>query len=78
MATAERKAFGDYVLSERRQRKWNQREFAARLGVPPATVSAWETGRSMPRYDSLSRVATAFGTTVSEVLRRAGLDRQSM
>lgn len=66
---------GRLLIRLRSEKRWNQREFAGYMRMPPATISAWETGRSMPEGNSLVRIAKLFDTTVSDLLQRAGIER---
>lgn len=38
------------------------------LGVSDALISQWETGKTRLRLDDLSRLASALGTTIPEML----------
>jgi transcriptional regulator with XRE-family HTH domain len=51
------KALGRYLVAARTQKNWSQRELAKRLDKPPATISAWETGKSAPELHNLIRIA---------------------
>lgn len=45
-----------------------QDEVAKVLGVTPASVSMWETGRMMPRAYLLPKIATLYGCTIEELM----------
>lgn len=51
------------IVKARRERGWTQRELAAKVHLPQAHISAIETGKVAPRYD-----------TVLELVRVLGLD----
>lgn len=65
---------GQLLIQKRLERGWSQREFAAKLGKPPATVSAWETGRSLPELPSLLRLGEVFEVAPGRLLAEAGLE----
>ena len=44
--------------------KMSQRELADHVGVSPAAVCQWETGKNPPSQDSLDSVVKAFGLTM--------------
>jgi len=50
----------------------NQKGFAVEMGMSPASVSNWETGRTKPQLSSLYRIARAysmFGVTYYWLLK---------
>jgi transcriptional regulator with XRE-family HTH domain len=68
--------FGDWFHYQRRKKGIRQEDLANALLVSPQTVSAWETGRNIPRLNphqtqilcdmlecSLSEIAQAFAQT---------------
>lgn len=46
----------------------NQECLAKQLGIARTTVSMWETGKAMPRVDTLRKLAEIFGCSVDELL----------
>ena len=53
----------------REERGMNQREFAAALGVSPATVGMWESGAREPRsFEQLQRIADYFSVSTDYLL----------
>ncbi|WP_223257485.1 helix-turn-helix transcriptional regulator [Phormidesmis priestleyi] len=42
--------FGDWLHFQRRKKSIRQEDLAKALVVSPQTVSAWETGRNVPRF----------------------------
>lgn len=61
------------ILSEniklyRKQSKLTQKELAARLGIAPTAVSAWELGRNKPLMDNIEQMAILFGVKKSILL----------
>lgn len=56
--------FGSSLRRERRLAGLSVRELASRLGVTTQAVYHWEAGRSLPRLDTLRRLAEALGLDV--------------
>lgn len=55
-------------LSARSKAGLSQAAAAEKLGVAPAAVSQWETGRTSPRAPMLVKVANLYGCTTDELL----------
>ena len=55
-------------LSARSKAGLSQAAAAEKLGVAPAAVSQWETGRTSPRTTMLVKVANLYGCTTDELL----------
>lgn len=51
----------------RREKGLTQRELAARLGVSPETIRAWEAGEHIAHPGNAKRLAEALDTTVTEL-----------
>jgi transcriptional regulator with XRE-family HTH domain len=68
----------------RMHRGWTLRELAAQIQATGGGVmsysylSALEKGKSSPSLQTLSRIAGAYGVSVSELLRKEGDDAQSV
>lgn len=62
-------AFGNRLCALRRQAGLTQQEAANRLGVTNKAVSKWETGKSKPSVNALTRVETEERLTEKEYLR---------
>ncbi len=67
--------FSDWLLFQRRKKGIRQDDLAKAIGVSPQTISAWQTGRNIPRLNprqtkilceelgcTLDELAEAFGT----------------
>ncbi|MFA9354537.1 helix-turn-helix domain-containing protein [Pediococcus pentosaceus] len=54
----------------RKQRHISQRDLADKLQVAQQTIGGWETGRTEPNNELLSKVADFFGVTVDYLLGR--------
>lgn len=48
----------------------SQVEFAERLGTKQSVISRWESGRDVPRLDTLGRILSACGFEADLVFRR--------
>ena len=46
---------------------WTQLQLANRLGVTPATIYNWESGRYEPRVTQLRELARAFDVTMDDI-----------
>lgn len=38
-------------------------------GIPTASLSDWKNGKSIPKADKLSKIATYLGTTIEELIK---------
>ena len=45
-----------------------QQEMASALGISPAAISHWETGRRKPDVDDLIAIARFFGCKVDDLI----------
>ena len=61
---------GDKIRKYRMSIKMTQAEFAARLGVTGASVSAYENGTRQPSYYILVKIANILGVTTDNLLGR--------
>ncbi len=59
---------GIALRNHRRRRRISQADLGAMLGVSDVLVSKWETGKTRLRLDDLTRLASALGTTIPEML----------
>jgi len=46
---------------------WNQKEFAAKLGVPQSTVATWESGKNEIGPTNRKKICELFGITPNEL-----------
>lgn len=53
----------------RRKSGMSQAVLAKKLSISQGTISAWESGRTRPRSDTLIRLAEVLECTVDELLR---------
>jgi len=59
--------------------KVSQAELARRIGVGQVQMYKWESGRRVPRLDTLERLADQLGVTIDYLVRgaRAGDDSEA-
>ena len=55
-------------LSARNKAGLSQAAVAEKLGIAPASVSQWETGKTVPKADRLPEIAALYRCTVDELL----------
>ena len=68
MYQLDKKEFGAFVASLRKEKGYTQKELAARLCLSDKAVSKWETGVSIPDTPMLVPLAQALDVTVTELL----------
>ena len=56
------------IIRLRHERKITQKELADFIGVTKASVSKWESGRSIPDVLLLPQIAAFFDVTVDELM----------
>ena len=64
------KNLGEKIREYRTSIKMTQADFAWRLGVTGASVSAYENGTRLPSYDVLIRIANILGVSTDALLGR--------
>jgi transcriptional regulator with XRE-family HTH domain len=62
-------ATGERIRTLRRAKGWRQIDLAEHSGVHEVHISDLERGTREPRLRTLSKIVTALGTTLSEMLR---------
>lgn len=68
-----------YVNQARRAAGFSQRELSRRTGVPQAAIARIESGRQIPRADTLDRLLTACGFELRlGPTRGGGVDRSQL
>ena len=60
---------GERIRKLRRARNWRQIDLAEQSGVHEVHISDLERGTREPRLRTLSKIASALDTTLSELLR---------
>lgn len=59
-------------LASREATGLSQKEVAQKIGVDQSAVSLWECGKTQPRASLLLKIASLYGVTVDELLRKDG------
>ena len=67
------KDLGERIKEYRTSMKMTQADFACRLGVTGASVSAYENGTRLPSYDILIRIAKCDTRSRNKLLLEAAL-----
>ena len=68
-------SLGDRIREYRTSLRMTQADFANRLGITGASVSAYENGTRLPSYEVLVRIADILGVTTDELLGRRKADK---
>lgn len=61
---AEDKAFGNRLLSLRKERGWSQPELGKQVGTSGAIIGRYERGEITPSIEVAKKLADAFGVTL--------------
>lgn len=69
---------GEKIRMYRTSINMTQAEFAQRLGVTGASVSAYENGVRSPSFDVLIKISNILGISTDELLGRAKKTEQTM
>lgn len=71
----ENNVFGNILKELRMSKKVTQQEIAEITGVTPTGVSYWESGKAVPNYETLDKLANFLGVTVDYLMgRKVSLD----
>lgn len=65
--------FGEWLSKELDRIPWSQRELARQAGVTQTTIARIISGETSPQLKTLAGIAHAFGQSMEELLRRAGV-----
>jgi transcriptional regulator with XRE-family HTH domain len=69
--------FMERLKTARELRGFNQTELANRAGLPPSSVSHFESGPRRPSFENLKKLATALNVTTDYLLGRADIPEAS-
>ena len=61
-------AIGQRIIQLRKQKNWNQKELAERLGISARQLVRWELDQVEPRPRSIEKVAEVLGVTAEEIV----------
>ena len=56
--------FSERILRARKERNLSQRAAAALIGIQPASLSSYESGRNSPNLEIASKIASAYGCSL--------------
>ena len=60
--------FAENLKHLRKKHNLDQAQIAKLLGLKPATVSAYETGRIEPKLDALQKLSATFGISIDDLI----------
>ena len=63
-----RKAFGAHLKKLRKQKRWSQKELAAKVDIRFQQLNKYESGLNLPPAEMLIKLADALGTSVDYLL----------
>lgn len=63
-----RRATGEQFYQHRRKASLTQEQLAELLGVSRVIISTWESGRKMPSWTHLVKLAKLYGCTLDELV----------
>ncbi len=66
-------SLGSTIIKLRAQKRWKQKELAARLGVHPRHVSRWEKDQVRPRAHTLEKLAEVLEVPVTQLMESTEL-----
>ncbi|MGN0478131.1 MAG: phosphotransferase [Hominenteromicrobium sp.] len=64
----DQKKIGLFIAEKRKEKKYLQKDIAARLGVSEKTISKWECGNGLPEIVYMEPLCQLLGITVNELL----------
>lgn len=59
---------GEGIRKYRKQGHFSQEQFAKALGISAATLSAYETGKTIPDMSIIIKIANMFNTSTDDIL----------
>ena len=62
--------FGATLAKLREGRGWSQAKLAEKVGVPPETIAAWESGREFPAQEQLLALAVALKVKIGRLIEK--------
>ena len=73
-----RKAFGVRLKALRKQKRWSQKELAAKVGIRFQQLNKYESGLNLPPAEMLIKLADALGATVDYLLTGSPVEEMPM
>ena len=68
---------GQFISELRKSKNLSQEKFGELLGVERVSISKWERGVTLPRYDMLLKLSSMFDVTVNEILYGEWINKQN-
>lgn len=65
---------GENIYFLRKRKKLTQEEFAKKMKISNKTVSKWETGYSIPKFDDLLKISKYFNVPINVLINKELLD----
>ena len=74
------KKIAKFLKEERENSNFTQEEAAKRIGVSKSIISKWETGKSYPSLENLSKISETYGVSINEILAgtRLGMNEKEI
>lgn len=77
MRVGEPEIFARNLLRLRRSKQWSQKDLADKLSVHQTVIARWESGKTIPRGDSVERLSEIFAVPVTELVADANATLQN-
>ena len=68
---------GNFIMNERKKKKWTQEKLASKLFVSEKTISKWENGKGIPDTTILPKICEVFGCSLNEILNGERLSNEN-
>jgi len=62
----------EFVKEQRESRKWSLREMSSQTGLSHSYIALLEDTNTEPSIDTLTKLANAFGMSLTEILQAGG------
>jgi len=63
-------SFGDTLRETRQRKELSQSDLAEKAGLQPSAISHFESGRRMPSFDNMKKLADALTVTIDFLMGR--------
>lgn len=73
-----RKAFGARLKERRKQKRWSQKEMAAKVDIRFQQLNKYESGLNLPPAEMLIKLADALATTIDYLLTGNPIEESAM
>ena len=74
------KKIAKFLKEERENSNLTQEEVATRIGVSKSLIYKWESGKSYPSLENLSKISETYGVSINEILAgtRLGMNEKEI